>query len=145
MKRETKDFRVLVTGSRHHSDQVAVFRALDWVYQTALARFGVGQVVVVHGDCSRGADRFADLWVTRRGAAGWMVDREPHRADWDKHGRAAGVIRNAEMVALGADVCLGFYRDGAGNVGTRDCVRRARAAKMPTWVWPTSFRDRPGF
>ena len=45
----------------------------------------------------------------------------------------AGPIRNAEMVALGAEMCLAFHRAIAASRGTKDCARRALAAGIPTY------------
>jgi hypothetical protein len=51
---------------------------------------------------------------------------ERHCADWTTHGKAAGPIRNARMVALGADVCLAFPK--GESRGTRGCMRLAEKA-----------------
>lgn len=56
---------------------------------------------------------------------GWRT--EPHLADWDSHGNAAGPIRNREMVAAGADVCVAF----PGGRGTQHCRDTAAAAGIP--------------
>lgn len=45
-------------------------------------------------------------------------------ADWQKHGKSAGVIRNSDIVAA-ADRILAFW-DGKSR-GTMDTVRKARA------------------
>jgi hypothetical protein len=58
---------------------------------------------------------------------------EAHRADWSKHLRAAGVIRNQEMVDAGADVCFAFPTGEAK--GTRDCIRRAEKAGIPVTIF----------
>lgn len=95
--------RILVTGSRDWNDWRTLSHALltTWDYE---------RITVVHGACPTGADEMAD-WVARHlmpQLEVLCVDVETHPADWDKHGRKAGPIRNAEMVSLGADVCLAF-------------------------------------
>jgi hypothetical protein len=110
--------RILVTGSRAWSDRAQV----EWALGVA---FGLWRpIVVVHGACPTGADRFAAEWAQRAG-----VEVEAWPADWDRHGRAAGPIRNAQMVAAGARYCLAFVLPG--SCGTEDCVRRAEAAGIP--------------
>lgn len=61
---------------------------------------------------------------------GWNI--EAHPANRDQYGRAAGMRRNAEMVALGADVCLAFPI--SKSVGTRQCMQLAKAAGIPVIV-----------
>lgn len=85
----------------------------------------LGHIVVVHGACPTGADLIADRWARSHG-----VLVEAHPAMWGKHGRDAGPIRNGLMVDLGAAVCLGF--PAGASRGTRDCMRRAVAAGIPT-------------
>lgn len=105
--------RILVTGSRDWPDDYAVDDTLSDVEQQ---RDDPGApFVVVHGACPTGADAYAARWVEGwRGypvEGGEYVTEEPHPADWDTHGRAAGFRRNAEMVNLGADLCLAFISD----------------------------------
>jgi hypothetical protein len=91
--------RILVTGSRIWTAAATMRATLaHWraVYPDA---------VLVHGAC-RGADLMAAaMWL------GWRLPVEPHPADWTGHGRAAGFVRNQQMVAAGADVCLAFIRE----------------------------------
>lgn len=110
--------RVLVTGSRSWTDREVIRQALASipVVHRALTR----NVTVVHG-AARGADTIAAEEATKLGMA-----VEAHPADWERHGKAAGPIRNGEMVALGADVVLAFPL--GRSVGTRDCMRRAQRA-----------------
>lgn len=54
-----------------------------------------------------------------------MIRYEVFRADWDKHGKAAGPIRNQEMLDNGkADALVAFW-DGK-SPGTKDMIRRAK-------------------
>jgi hypothetical protein len=112
------EFRILVTGSREWADWRTITAAL-----IEAADGKPRPVTVVHG-CARGAD-FLAAQAARK--LGWEV--EDHPADWEHHGRAAGLRRNAEMVALGADVCLAFIRDGSR--GATHCAETARKAGVP--------------
>ena len=121
--------RILVTGSRDWSSWAAVERALD----DAVSDRETEITTVVHGGCPDGADHVADVIASR---AGYVV--EVHEADWRVNGKAAGFIRNQEMVDAGANFCLAFLmpckKSGCrkpqphDSHGTADCVKRARAA-----------------
>lgn len=99
-------FRCLVTGSRDWPDEGAVYAALDAMWDGTVGG-GYAGLIVVHG-AARGADRMAYRWYRSRARQGWAVAQEPHPADWAKHGRRAGIVRNQAMVSLGADVTLAF-------------------------------------
>lgn len=138
--------RVLVSGSRDWPSHLSVWRVLDGLVTEADEwmepdEFGntlpKRSFVVVHGDCPTGADRFAKEWC----AVAWLED-EPHPANWIRHGRMAGPMRNKEMVDLGADVCVAFLH--ANSRGTASTIRLARAAGIPTRVYiPTDFPVEP--
>lgn len=111
-------YRILVTGSRTWWDYAELTLHLNDVVQE---NGGPGNVVIVHGACPRGADEMADQYAN---ACAIKVERHP--ADWERHGRRAGFIRNAEMVELGADICLAFIRDGSrGATHTADLAEKA--------------------
>jgi hypothetical protein len=110
--------RVLVTGSRTWTDNTLIAEHL----RRAADLFPAA--VLVHGDC-HGADRIAAA-IWRR----WGLPTEAHPADWATHGRRAGHLRNAHMVALGADVCLAFIRDT--SPGATACARLAERAGIRT-------------
>jgi hypothetical protein len=116
--------KVLVTGSRNWSDRQVVAEALLAARDSAVVN-GSGQMVLVHG-AAPGADSIAAELAARWG---WRV--EAHPALWSELGKAAGPIRNSEMVALGADVCLAFPLPHSR--GTLDCMRRAEEAGIPVW------------
>lgn len=101
-------YRVLVTGSRDWEDGNLIFGVLDDIG----FEVGLDWMVVIHGACPTGADHYADLWAEARDTG---LSRHP--ADWDRHGKAAGPRRNAEMVAAGANVCLAFI----GPCRKRNC------------------------
>jgi len=130
----SETFRVLITGSRDWADENLIAGAL---LHEVSRRPSSQPIVVVHG-AARGADMLAARVALHYG---WQP--EPHPADWTRHGRAAGFRRNAEMVALGAGVCLMFampctdhrcYRtDPHASHGTAHCAGLARDAGIPVY------------
>lgn len=124
-----RTLRVLVTGSRTWPDEHLVRRELARVWTDH-----GGPVVVVHGACAAGADHHAAQWVADMNAAGYdAVSAEPHPANWDAHGRAAGPIRNRLMVEAGADRCLAFIH--CGSRGASNCAQLAETAGISTRRW----------
>lgn len=120
--------RILVTGSRNWTDRAAIRRALA----VALATYTtIGNPVLVHGGAA-GADTIAEEEWRKLTAGFGDCPVERHPADWEAHGRAAGPRRNAEMVALGATVCLAFPL--GMSRGTLGCVALARRAGIPVVV-----------
>lgn len=112
--------RVLVTGSRDWPDEQQVRDALRGVASGIASQ----NVLVVHGHCPTGADAHADMAAR---IFGMQVERHP--ADWTKYGRRAGPLRNAEMVRLGADICLAFIRDNSR--GASMTAHLAESAGIP--------------
>ena len=113
-------YRIIVTGSRSWSDVESVRAAL------VRAARGRTDVTVVDG-AATGVDHVAYCVANEMG---WATERYP--ATWADHGKAAGSLRNANMVALGADLCVAF--PGSKSVGTWDCVRRAVRAGIAVWI-----------
>ena len=105
--------KVLVCGGREYMDLPRVYEILNEIHPTC----------VVHGG-ARGADTLADLWcTTSKYGKGTLVRRYP--ANWKKHGKAAGVIRNQEMLTKEKpDLVLAF----PGGRGTLDMILRSRKA-----------------
>ena len=103
--------RVLVCGGRDYADA----RRLRFVLST----LGVPISVLIEGG-ARGADRLARRW-----AQDSLIPVETFPAEWDLHGRAAGFIRNKQMLDEGKpDVVVAF----PGGKGTANMVALARRA-----------------
>ncbi len=130
--------RILVTGSRVWNREDLVRGAIHQ-YLVDQGAADIADVVIIHGACPTGADLHAARW-----ASDFDVRQETYPANWGQHGKAAGPIRNQQMVDAGADVCLAFPL-GASR-GTRDCMARARKAGIPVksydWMPPGTVEDR---
>jgi predicted ATP-grasp superfamily ATP-dependent carboligase len=121
--------RLLVCGDREWDAPEYLNAILDAYH----AVFTVG--VVIEGE-ARGVDVMARAWAESRGIP---VERYP--ADWTRHGRAAGPIRNRQMMREGQpDVVMAFHRNLAASKGTRDMVRVADREGVPVWVVPFEGR-----
>jgi cysteine synthase len=106
--------KVLVCGGRDFADRDWLFRELD-----RIDREIGGISAIIHG-CALGADTLAGEWATARSK---QVAEFP--ADWDTHRRAAGPIRNKQMLDEGKpDLVVAF----PGGRGTANMVGQARRA-----------------
>jgi hypothetical protein len=106
--------RILVCGGREFRDSDALDAFLDAIHLGSRGPVDL----VIHG-AARGADTMAGQWAERRGIACIAYE-----ADWEHEGRAAGPIRNKQMLDEGIlDLVIAF----PGGRGTRNMVRQARA------------------
>jgi hypothetical protein len=112
--------RILVTGSRTWCDEAAI--------HTALRAHGRPGDTLVTGGCPRGADAIAErVW---RGLDGHRPI-ERHEASWQTHGRAAGPIRNRQMVqTLSADIDIVLAFIAGGSRGASQCARAGEQAGL---------------
>jgi hypothetical protein len=124
--------RILVTGSRDWTDE----QKLAGYLSLSLTQ-DLDENVIVHGACPSGADKMASDWCKATG-----LREEPHPADWAAHGKAAGFRRNAEMAALGADLCLAFW-DGESR-GTAHMIACAVKAGISVRILPKSTKGGDG-
>ncbi|MGN6147079.1 DUF2493 domain-containing protein [Rhizobium sp.] len=112
--------RVLVCGGRDYNNRDRIALALK-DYRAPKVTDVSEHVIIVGG--ATGADTLAEEW-----ADVWGVRKRVFMADWKKHGKAAGPIRNQKMLEDGKpDIVLAF----GGGRGTADMIRRAQAAGIP--------------
>jgi len=108
--------RLLVCGGRDYGNTVEERNALH----DELCRLNPD--VIIHGAAS-GADSCAGMFARH-----YAVECVEYPANWYKHGRAAGPIRNQQMIDEGKpDAVLA----APGGRGTADMIRRAEAAGLP--------------
>ncbi len=109
--------RVLVCGSRHFTDETLMKEVLDKYAITTL----------IEGE-ARGADTLSRLY-----AEGLGIPVSSFPADWLSHGKAAGPIRNKQMLDIGQpDLVIAFmFKDSRG---TKNMVEQAEKAGVETVV-----------
>ncbi|WP_439653837.1 A1S_2505 family phage non-structural protein [Rhodanobacter sp. FW106-PBR-LB-1-21] len=115
--------RVIVAGSRSFNDGAH----LAWSLDRLLARLDQETIILSGG--ARGADTLGERYAVDRGLS---LMREP--ADWDRYGRAAGMIRNQHMSFLASHL-VAFW-DGT-SPGTRAMIEIARNDRLQVRVVPT--------
>jgi UDP-N-acetylmuramoylalanine-D-glutamate ligase len=105
--------RVLVCGGRDYNDWARLEDELNVIERT------YGKLTIISG-CARGADTLAIRYAEKYNDP---VEKFP--ADWEKHGRGAGHIRNQQMLDEGKpDLVVAF----PGGRGTANMIERARKA-----------------
>src|SRR5262245_41427687 len=101
--------RVLVCGGRYYNDRGRVFDVLDALHKQQRIE------IVIQGGAT-GADELARTWADLNN-----VEVATHLPDWNAHGRAAGPIRNQEMIDVSEpNLAVAF----PGGRGTADMVAR---------------------
>lgn len=109
--------KVIVCGSRDWADERAIYERL---------RLFRGYTQLLHGD-ARGADRLA---ASVANLLGFGIRAFP--ADWKKHGKRAGVLRNLAMLDEKPDLVIAFQRNGSR--GTQHTIDEARKRGIPVEV-----------
>jgi len=112
--------RVLVCGSRSWDDAQTI--------RARLSTLPVGSTIVTGG--ARGADQLAESIARSLG-----FDVETHRADWKRHGKHAGFVRNLKMLDTRPDLVLAFH-DGR-STGTQHTIDEARRRRLRLVIVPS--------
>lgn len=101
-----------VTGGRNFSNKKLVYNTLN--------EYKSKDMMLVLGDAT-GVDALARQWAIEN-----KIPFVVHYANWGKYGKAAGPLRNKEMISQ-ANMLLSF----PGSRGTVDCTRQAEIAGIP--------------
>jgi SLOG family YspA-like protein len=109
--------RIAIVGSRHFPRPELV--------EAFVASLPAGTIVVSGG--AQGVDTAAEEAAQARG-----LETLIFHADWKRHGRKAGQIRNAEIVAH-ADRIVAFW-DGRSQ-GTLNTIVQALGANLPVEIF----------
>lgn len=102
-------YKVIVAGSREFNDYSLLEREMINFLRGKYPK----DVEIVSGT-ARGADKLGEAFAAKKNC-----NIKCFPADWDKHGKSAGYIRNSEMAKY-ADACVVFW-DGVSR-GTKHMI-----------------------
>lgn len=103
--------KIIVTGGRHYQNENKLTETLDELKPSTIIQGG-----------ATGADLLARTYALKNN-----IQTKTYHADWTKHGRAAGPIRNREMLQENLDATVIAFE---GGNGTRNCVKTAQLLGM---------------
>ena len=109
--------RILCCGDRNWTDT-------DLILDTLAQYMHMDDVTIIHG-CARGADTIAGNAAK---LLGFKVEEYP--ADWEKHGRAAGPIRNVRMLNAKPDHVIAFHSSIETSKGTGHMINITKKADI---------------
>ena len=113
--------RILVCGDRNWTDYDLIKSALEGLTHSSTECIIEGEALGAD-TCAREAAMTLNLPVLK------------YRAKWEEHGKAAGPIRNQQMIDEGdPDLVLVFHDDLPNSKGSKDMVRRARKHGLPVF------------
>lgn len=105
--------RIAVTGGRNFMNFLIIRKAFKEIHLNE-------NDTIVHGGCT-GCDQ-----LCAEVAKEFKANVEKHSANWSKYGRAAGPIRNEEMLKSNIDMLLAFR----GGAGTDSCIKKAKELQI---------------
>lgn len=121
--------KVLICGSRNWDDAGIVRAVVRGLADELEAAGDFADLDIIEGG-AKGADLAA-----LHAAQSLGLEVREFRANWAEHGKAAGILRNQQMLDEGApDMVWAFTDNLATSRGTADMVRRARKAGLPVYV-----------
>ena len=120
------DYRVIIAGSRSFNNYALLREHCLSVLQEKMKTH---RVIIVSGH-ARGADSLGERFANELG-----LPFELHPAKWRLLGKAAGMVRNAEMAKC-SDALIAFW-DGDSR-GTRHMINFARKRGLDISVFNTS-------
>ncbi len=117
--------RVLVCGGRNYNDYDELSFVLEDIACEYSQEYKADEnwlptdITIITGGAT-GADTLANKWAVTN----WTQYKE-YKADWNQYGKAAGAIRNQQMIDEGKpDLVIAF----PGGKGTKDMISRAKKA-----------------
>lgn len=120
-----KPQRILITGDREWNDISKMVAILS-------KHIHADCDIIIHGD-ARGADRMGVEVAQKLGVSKDRILAFP--AEWHKYHKAAGPIRNQQMLMEGKPtLVLAFHDHIVKSKGTKDMINISRKAGVPVFL-----------
>lgn len=118
--------RVLICGGRDFNDTNLFWKRMNEFEEKY--SFDERQPNTIIEGGANGADAMAARYAAH---CGWLLETFP--ADWKTHGRAAGPIRNKQMLVEGKpELVIAFL--AANSKGTANMIKQAKEAGIPVEI-----------
>jgi hypothetical protein len=116
--------RIVVAGGRDFNNYELLKERLNYYLQN----LPKDKIVIISG-AARGADSLGEQYASEHGL---KCERFP--ADWDRHGRKAGILRNEDM-ANNSDALIAFYDGKSRGTGHMIgyCKRKGLKVKVVSY------------
>lgn len=113
--------KTIIAGSRTITKYTHVAKAID----DAQSKGGITITEVISGGAD-GVDRIGEEWAKKH-----RIPLRIVKADWRKHGKQAGILRNAEM-AKHADALIAVW--DSISKGTEHMISQATRAGLKVYI-----------
>ncbi len=113
---------LIIAGGRDFNDYDLLCQSLDHLLKNTDK-----SMITVFCGMAKGADNLGMLYADTHG-----ITVKFFPADWDKHGKKAGILRNQEMIDAGATHLVAFWDQK--SKGTADMIARAKRAGIQVRV-----------
>jgi hypothetical protein len=110
--------KIIFCGDRNWDDEKPIRAALEELIPE--------ETIIINGG-ARGADKLAGRIAKEMG---FDVIEVP--ANWEKYGKAAGPIRNREMLELNPTLVIAFHKNIEESKGTKNMLKIAKEAGVDT-------------
>jgi predicted Rossmann fold nucleotide-binding protein DprA/Smf involved in DNA uptake len=115
--------KLAIVGSRNFNNYEQL-KAIVWEF-FKIRKGNIPQDIIISGG-AKGADYLAKKYTEE-----YKIKYKEFPANWTKYGKAAGPIRNKQIVDA-CDVVLAFLEEN--SKGTANTVKLAKEAKKPTFI-----------
>ena len=123
------EINILICGSRDWNHFNTIKKYLEELKHTYIHQNEITPITYIHGGC-KGADSITGHLATQLG-----LQVRVFKADWSKYGKAAGPIRNQQMLDEGKpNLVVAFHNALESSKDTLDMVSRARNAGITTHI-----------